>query len=189
MKGAMTGAATDDGGDAGPGPAGGHRLAVVVLGAPLVPGRPVNPALARRARHGAALVRAHGDALLIGVGGGRCPEADAIAAIARDLGVPDRALLAESRSVNTLQNAVLAARLLRRHGVTRVRLVTDWPHVPRAWLCFRLAGVACRPAPVPGTAWKPTFWLREAAAVAVYLQRLPRLLRTRRRLRRPGRPM
>jgi uncharacterized SAM-binding protein YcdF (DUF218 family) len=160
------------------------RLAVVVLGAPMEADKPVNPALARRARHGVALVRREQGALLVGVGGGPVSEAGAIARTARELGVPDELILGESRSANTLQNAVLAARLLRRHGVTQVRLVTDWPHVPRAWLCFRLAGVACRPAPVPGTAWKPAFWLREAAASALYLPRLPRLVRARRRLRR-----
>jgi uncharacterized SAM-binding protein YcdF (DUF218 family) len=161
---------------------------VIVLGAAFRDGRGgVNPALARRARHGARLTLAGEGRVLIAVGGGPAREAAAIAEIAQAAGVSAAAIRSESRSRNTLQNAVLTARLLRRHGLSGGLLVTDWPHLPRAWLCFRAAGVRCRPAPVPGTAGKPGFWLREAAASALYLGRLPRLIRAARRLQRAGR--
>ena len=165
----------------------GERQAVIVLGAAFRDGRcGPNPALARRAHHGARLVLARPHRVLVAVGGGPAREAGAIAAVAGSAGVPAASILTEGRSRNTLQNAVLTARLLRRHGLSGGHLVTDWPHLPRAWLCFRLAGVRCRPAPVPGTAGKPGFWLREAAACALYLGRLPRLLRAARRLGRLG---
>lgn len=165
----------------------GNREAVIVLGAAFRDGRGgPNPALERRARHGAWLALARPGRVLVAVGGGPAREAGAIAAVAGSVGVPAASILAEGRSRNTLQNAVLTARLVRRHGLSGGLLVTDWPHLPRAWLCFRLAGVRCRPAPVPGTVGKPGFWLREAAAWALYLPRLPRLLRAARRLGRPG---
>ncbi|MDZ7713432.1 MAG: YdcF family protein [Rhodovibrio sp.] len=162
---------------------------VIVLGAAFRDGRSgANPALIRRARHGARLTLAEPGRVLIAVGGGPAREAAGIAAVASAAGVPAAAIRCEGRSRNTLQNAVLTARLIRRHGLDGGLLVTDWPHLPRAWLCFRAAGVRCRPAPVPGTAGKPGFWLREAAACALYLGRLPRLIRAARRLRRRGRP-
>ncbi|MBK1699073.1 YdcF family protein [Rhodovibrio salinarum] len=161
------------------------REGVIVLGAAFRDGRGgANPALLRRARHGAALTLARPGRVLVAVGGGPVPEAAAIAAVAQDSGVPTAAILVEGRSRNTLQNAVLAARLLRRNGLCGGLLVTDWPHMPRAWLCFRLAGVRCWPAPVPGTAGKPVFWMREVAGLVVYLGRLGRLRRAARRAKR-----
>ncbi|WP_200343108.1 YdcF family protein [Rhodovibrio sodomensis] len=162
----------------------GGRDSVIVLGAAFRDGRRgPNPALVRRARHGARLTLGRSDRVLVAVGGGAAREAAAIAEVAGAAGVPPAAILAEARSRNTLQNAVLTAHLVRRHGLRGGYLVTDWPHMPRAWLCFRLAGVRCRPAPVPGTAGKPGFWMHEAMACAAYLARLPRLLRAARRLR------
>jgi uncharacterized SAM-binding protein YcdF (DUF218 family) len=152
--------------------------AVIVLGAAGAPAR------ARRARHAAALVRAGRAGWLVATGGGA--EAADLARAAQAAGVPAGRIVTERRAANTLQNAVLTAGLLRRRGLLAGALVTDWPHLPRAWLCLRLAGVACRPAPVPGTVWRPRFWLRELGAGALYLVWVPRLLRVRRRAARPA---
>lgn len=160
---------------------------VIVLGAAFRDGRGgTNPALVRRARHGARLTRAGPGRVLIAVGGGPAREAAAIAERAQAAGVPATAIRCESRSRNTLQNALLTARLLRQHGFPGGLLVTDWPHLPRAWLCFRAAGAHCRPAPVPGTAGKHGVWLRKAGACTRYLGRLPRLIRWGRRRRAVG---
>ena len=82
--------------------------------------------------------------------GGRDPlarasiaEADAFAARARELGVPDDALLLERDSSNTADNARHLAKLLlpdRR----RVRVVTQPFHLRRALLWFRRAGFETR---------------------------------------------
>jgi uncharacterized SAM-binding protein YcdF (DUF218 family) len=154
---------------------------VIVLGAAFRDRRAgASPALVRRARHGARLVLDGRNRVLVAVGGGPAREAAAIAAVARGEGVEAGSILAEGHSRNTLQNALLTARLLRRRGLAGGLLVTDWPHMPRAWICFRVAGVRCRPAPVPGSAGKPGFWLREAAACVLYLGRLRRLRRAAR---------
>lgn len=146
---------------------------VIVLGALAL------PALARRARYGASLVLSGRAPRLLAVGGGRtsASEAEAIAAMARAEGVPESALLLERWSANTRDNALYAAEILRKERLGRALLVTDWPHMARALACFRLAGVACRPAPVPGSGRRPLFWLREGCACGLYLRHLPTLLR------------
>jgi uncharacterized SAM-binding protein YcdF (DUF218 family) len=53
----------------------------------------------------------------------------------------------ETVSRNTAQNASYSAAILRREGITRVILVTDALHMPRARRAFERAGLAVTPAP------------------------------------------
>ncbi len=72
--------------------------------------------------------------------------ADAMAtALREDFGVPVRWI--ESRSRNTGENAALSAALLRKDGVTRILLVTDAMHMPRARADFERAGLEVTAAP------------------------------------------
>ena len=50
----------------------------------------------------------------------------------RDLGVPDSAMLLETRSRNTRQNAEYSSQLLRAHKLHHVLLVTSALHMHRA---------------------------------------------------------
>jgi uncharacterized SAM-binding protein YcdF (DUF218 family) len=95
---------------------------------------------------------------------------------------PDR-VLQEPESRTTRDNAILAARLLRRRGLAGrpVWLVTDRPHLPRARLCFRLAGLRTWPCPVPLERRAARAWLREAAALLLYTRHVPALLAAARR--------
>jgi uncharacterized SAM-binding protein YcdF (DUF218 family) len=79
--------------------------------------------------------------LLSGGGSGPMPEAEFMQQIALAGGVPETALLVEPRSRNTVENAREAARLLRPRGGREVLLVSDRPHLLRAALLFRLAGL------------------------------------------------
>jgi uncharacterized SAM-binding protein YcdF (DUF218 family) len=63
------------------------------------------------------------------------------------MGVPREAILEESRSRNTFENAVETRRLLAREGIDRVLLVTSALHMPRAVALFRCAGFDVVPAP------------------------------------------
>jgi uncharacterized SAM-binding protein YcdF (DUF218 family) len=119
--------------------------------------------------------------LLSGGGTGPVPEAEIMHQIALARGVPERALLVERRSRNTVENAREAARLLRERGVREVLLVSDRSHLPRAALLFRLAGlrVAGRAGvPPQSLLWEMAAAIRECAALPGSLFRA--LLRARR---------
>ncbi|MDG0792506.1 YdcF family protein [Cohnella ginsengisoli] len=64
-----------------------------------------------------------------------------------ELGVADSDILVENRSLNTEQNAVYTAALLRASGLTHPILVTSAFHMPRAVREFRLADVEAEPFP------------------------------------------
>jgi len=65
------------------------------------------------------------------------------------LGVPQKALLLETKSRNTRDNAYYTARIAQERGFDRILLVTSSLHMPRAVIEFRKAGVNITPVPVP----------------------------------------
>lgn len=65
------------------------------------------------------------------------------------LGVPQNALLLETKSRNTRDNARYTAQIAREHGFDRILLVTSSLHMTRAVIEFRKAGVEITPVPVP----------------------------------------
>jgi len=143
--------------------------AIVALGAAFRRDGQASPALVRRARHAIALYEAGAAPLILFTGGpcggGGRSEAEAMAAIASDSGVPEAAILLEAQARNTRENAVFSAEMLRRRGRRRVLLVTDAFHMPRARLVFRAQGLWVLPAPVPEGPRRLLPWLREAAAL------------------------
>ena len=68
-------------------------------------------------------------------------EARMLRQFAIDFGVPDERILVEPDSRNTYENAVETAKLMRRHGIASVILITSASHLPRAMGCFRHVGV------------------------------------------------
>jgi uncharacterized SAM-binding protein YcdF (DUF218 family) len=142
--------------------------AIVVLGCG------VRSRLVRRVECGVRLYHAGAAPLLLLSGGGRGaePEAAIMRRLALAAAVPDRALLVEPNSRNTWENARESAWLLRQRGLRRVVLVSDRPHLPRAALLFRLAGleIAGRggvPSPSP---------VSELAAIVREIAALPKSL-------------
>lgn len=63
------------------------------------------------------------------------------------LGIPEEAILVENRSLNTEQNAVNTAELLKEKGYDSPVLVTSAFHMPRSVLEFKQAGVKVLPYP------------------------------------------
>ncbi len=121
-----------------------ETTAILILGAAVWPGGP-SPTLLRRTRQGAALWRAGVGAHVIPCGGlGRHPPAEAM--VMRDIliaeGVPAAAIHPEAASTSTAENIALALPILRRLGCTRVVIVTDRYHAPRARLIARRAGLS-----------------------------------------------
>ena len=130
--------------------------AIVVLGGAVSP--PEAPrsdvdldSAADRVWHAARLYHA-GKAPLIVLSGGSDPavsrmsEAEAMQLFLRDLCVPDSAMLLETRSRNTRQNAEYSSQLLRAHKLNHILLVTSALHMQRALGEFSVQGLQVTPA-------------------------------------------
>jgi uncharacterized SAM-binding protein YcdF (DUF218 family) len=70
-------------------------------------------------------------------------------------GVPEDRIWTEERSVDTHQNAMYAAEILRAHSIDRVALVVDARSMPRAAACLRKQGIQVTPAPSRFRRWEP----------------------------------
>ena len=92
-----------------------------------------------------------GRAPLILASGGHDPathtqsEAEAMRVVLRALGVPDSAIVLETRSRNTRQNASDSAAILAERNIRRVLLVTSASHMARSVSHFRAAGLEVVP--------------------------------------------
>lgn len=91
---------------------------------------------------------------LIIVSGGRIswsgqsrPESEDMAQLLQMLGVPSSAIIQESNSLNTYQNAINVKEILDELKSQQVLLVTSAFHLPRAYLIFKKLGVNVIPAP------------------------------------------
>ena len=73
--------------------------------------------------------------------------------IARELSLPVKWV--DAASETTREQAQMAAQDLRPQQISRVVLVTDAVHMPRAQRAFELAGLAVIPAPTGYTAQRP----------------------------------
>lgn len=157
----------------------------IVLGARVEPDGGPSPAMARRVAHGVRLLAEGRVGALLMTGGATTsdlPEARVMRALALSLGADPARVHVEEAARNTIENALLSAPLLARHGWRRVVVVTCAFHRPRSWYIFRRLGIPAAIAGVRPAAPSAEWWLahlREAAA-------LPwTVLRVERRLRRP----
>jgi uncharacterized SAM-binding protein YcdF (DUF218 family) len=79
------------------------------------------------------------------------PESAQMAEIMQMLGVPSWAILEESASRNSHENAAYTSHLLRSHNLHRVLLVTSALSMPRALAAFRHEGIDAIAAPTDFT--------------------------------------
>ncbi|MCC5988831.1 MAG: YdcF family protein [Pararhodobacter sp.] len=155
----------------------GPRVALV-LGAAVREGGEPSPALSRRAQHAAALWRAGRIDAVIGTGGvGRHPpaEADVIARLCRQAGLPEGAIHAENHSTSTRENIAFAQPVLARLRPRETLIVTDSWHAPRARLVARQVGLRAQsncPQPERPPWRRLRHILREGAAILAALMRL-----------------
>lgn len=109
-----------------------------------------------RVLHGALLYK-RGKAPWLILSGGRivwragekgASESEDMAAIAREMGVPDEAILQDPDSLNTYQNAVNVRQILRERDIEDpVLLVTSAIHMPRSLRIFQKLEIDVIPAP------------------------------------------
>jgi uncharacterized SAM-binding protein YcdF (DUF218 family) len=140
--------------------------AIIVLGC-----RP-SSAMKRRLDRGIELFQQRAAPLLVLSGGGEGPiaEAERMHHLAVARGLPQAALLIETGSRDTFENARETARMLGSLGLRSVLLVTDRIHLPRATILFRLAGLRV----VGGTGVMPPSIKWEARLAVHELAALPR---------------
>jgi uncharacterized SAM-binding protein YcdF (DUF218 family) len=126
---------------------------VIVLGGVL--GQPFPPRIAAdlsdssdRLLHALRIYRAHKAARIVISAGNRPwqatmnPEAQLIADFLAELGVPRSALILDTESRNTRENAVRTAAVFKEHGWRSGLLVTSGVHMPRAVAAFQRAGLS-----------------------------------------------
>ena len=125
-------------------------------------GEDIGPLTTERVRAGVVLAKRTGLPVLV-TGGvlkpGTAPIAATMARVMTDeFGIVPRWV--ESKSLDTWQNAVFSAEMLRADGVTTVYLVTTSWHMARSRLAFERAGLVVAPMPVralgmpEGAAWE-----------------------------------
>lgn len=75
-------------------------------------------------------------------------EADAIAVALARHGIEEARIVRETHSRNTHENAMESARIVRQRGWSKLVLITDAAHMPRALACFRAEGLSPDAMPV-----------------------------------------
>ena len=134
--------------------------AAVVLGAQVLPGGRPSGTLRARTLHAARLHAVGMVRLLIPTGGvGEHPpsEAEVMARILRQAGVPEGDILLEGEAGSTRESARLVAQIARERGIRNLLLVTDPLHCVRAVEAFRVEGFEAQASPVYSS---PTWYRR-----------------------------
>ncbi len=145
------------------------RSAIVIFGAAVRPGGVPSRTLRRRVEAALAFGRTQEQPLYVPTGGlGKYPpaEADAMAELLMQAGVPDSAILRERTAHDTMSSVYAVRALLRGHDGP-VYAATSAYHMARCVMLLRLAGVPARAAP---TLHQPLYdtaywWLREIPAI------------------------
>ena len=132
---------------------------------------------ADRVWHAARLYHA-GRARRIIASGGTMPwkdsttaEAPAVVDVLESFGVPPEAVILESGSANTYQNARNTAAICRERGIQRIALVTSALHMRRALATFRSTGLDVIPAATDYHALGETMDVLDWAPTAAALSR------------------
>lgn len=141
----------------------GRTRVAVVLGTQVLPGGRPSRTLEARVRRAARLY-AEGEAGLIiptgGIGEHPPSEAEVMARILREEGVPEDAVLLEDRALNTWDSARLVARMADKLGAESVVVVTDPLHCVRTVAAFQRTGLIAWAEPVYSSPMWRGRWLR-----------------------------
>ena len=160
---------------------------VVVLGTQVLPGGRPSRTLRARTRHAARLYAGGKVTLIIPTGGvGKHPpsEAEVMARILREAGVPETDILLEEEARSTRESARLVAEITKQRGIRSVLLVTDPLHCVRAVATFRVEGILASASPV----YSSPMWRSRGLRRGQFLREIGAILWYRMRRRRAERP-
>ncbi|MEH2140295.1 YdcF family protein [Nostoc sp.] len=79
--------------------------------------------------------------------GSGSPESADMATILTSIGIPSEAIVQETESLNTYQNAVNVRKILESRNIKQVLLVTSAMHMPRSLRIFQRQGINAIPTP------------------------------------------
>ncbi len=142
--------------------------AAVVLGTQVLAGGRASRTLEARVRHAARLYKQGKVSLLVPTGGlGEHPpsEAEVMARILWEEGVPGDAVLLEDRALTTWDSAWLLAGMTDKLGIRSVVVVTDPLHCVRTVAAFKKAGLMAWAEPVYSSPMWRGKWLRRGQLV------------------------
>lgn len=149
---------------------------IFVPGAAIRPGRKPSDALEFRLQAALELYQQGRAPRIVVSGGGEgdYAEAEVMREWLIKRGVPEGAILAETTSKTTRENAAFSAPLLRQHGIRSALVCTQWFHVRRTCVCLGQEGITAHAAPCGGRVLTRTPWFvaRELAALPIYTLRL-----------------
>jgi uncharacterized SAM-binding protein YcdF (DUF218 family) len=142
---------------------------ILVLGNPALPNGSIAPIAKSRVLEGIRQYRAGVAPRLLMTGGAvanRFVEGQVMLQFAESQGVPASALLAETQSRNTIQNAYYSYKIMQEHGWTSALVVSSPTHLRRASLIFSHFPLAWRmdAAPYPSDIplWRQLgYWISE----------------------------
>lgn len=80
-------------------------------------------------------------------------ESEVMAQWLRARGVPSEAIIQESRSRSTRENATFSAPLMQTRGIRSALIVSQWFHLPRVRIALRDAGIETVNVPCQGPPW------------------------------------
>jgi uncharacterized SAM-binding protein YcdF (DUF218 family) len=149
-------------------PGEGSVKVAVVLGAQVLPGERASRTLEARVRHAARLYAEGRVALIIATGGlGEHPpsEAEVMARILLEHGVPEDAILREDQALSTWDSARLVTKMARGLGIQGVLVVTDPLHCVRTVAAFERAGLSAWGEPVYSSPMWRKKWNRRGQLV------------------------
>jgi uncharacterized SAM-binding protein YcdF (DUF218 family) len=125
----------------------------VIMGAAVRADGQPSGAMRRRVEAALCLARSSQDSFYVATGGrGRFgpPEADVMKQILVSAGVPEKRVVAERESSDTLSSVINCASIIRREkGVRSVLVCSDRYHIPRCRWLFWLLGIHTGRASVP----------------------------------------
>ena len=136
----------------------GRADAIIVLGAAAYDATP-SPVFEARIEHGLHLYRRGYAGTLIFTGGyggsaARFAESQVARRYAMREGIPEHAILIESKSQTTYQNLFEARTLMLEHGLRRAIVVSDPLHMARALRLCRRLGIDALGSPTPSTRFR-----------------------------------